>query len=397
MPATELPQTPPLVSIVTPAYNAVATLEAAIRSVLAQDYPSVEHVIVDGASSDGTLAVLERFADRVRWLSEPDKGQSDALNKGFALARGEIIGWLNADDVYYPGAVSRAVAHLVAHPEVTLVFSDFDFIDRRGQPIRRIAARDFAPEKLLFANIVPQATVFFRRCLLPDVGGISPDYNFVLDWEFVLRVARRHSIERIPGVAGGFRLMTGTKSVAQAAKFWPEFITVLEQSAFLKDWVPNSILAEARCRAQAYAGIEFLRAGLLEQGRRYINQALSEIDASDEAAIFEMLRGILSTTVYPWHAGGIESPQADACLEKVCQALPNTASGRHLMGLLCLYQGYRALKRLRPGRAVQHWRKAFRTWPRLWRDVGVFPARLRVTLHSRLDRHKSIGSVQSSL
>src|SRR5690348_7251696 len=99
----------PLVSIITPSLNQAAFIEAAIESVLAQDYPAIEHVVVDGGSTDGTLDLLKRYGQRVRWISEPDAGQSDAINKGVRMTSGPLLAWLNADDQYTPGAVSRAV------------------------------------------------------------------------------------------------------------------------------------------------------------------------------------------------------------------------------------------------------------------------------------------------
>lgn len=378
MPVTEwtrgLSRACPPVSIVTPAYNAECTIQAAIQSVFSQDYPHIEHLIVDGGSTDGTIAILERHSDRVKWLSEPDGGQSEALNKGFALARGEIIGWLNADDVYYPGAVRRAAAYLVAHPDTALVYSDFDFIDEGGRRVKRVVTRDFSLDKLLFANVVPQVTMFFRRRLLEDVGGVSTDYDFVMDWEFALRAARRHRIQRISGVGGGFRLMAGTKSVQQAPKFWPEVISMLERSAFLEELVAPERLGEARRRAHVYAGVEYMRAGAAHMARAQFETAFPEVDAAGVVTVSRMLPGILSTVVYPWHGGGLESPEADLCLENLCRALPDTEAGRHLTGLLRLYLGYRALKRFRPVLAVTQWRRVPRNWREFGKDLRHLPA-----------------------
>jgi glycosyltransferase involved in cell wall biosynthesis len=386
MPATERShqraQALPLVSIVTPAFNAAPTIERAIQSVLAQDYPHIEHWIVDGASTDATLSILECYLGRVTWLSEPDGGQSHALNKGFVLARGEIIGWLNADDVYYPGAVSRAVTYLLAHPEVAVIYSDFDFIDGHGQRINRIVARDFSPDKLLFANIVPQVTMFFSRRLLEDVGCVSTDYDFVMDWEFVLRAARRHRIQRIPGVGGGFRLVAGTKSVERSSQFWPEVISMLERSSFVQELVSPETLAEARRRAHLYAGVEFVRAGATQAAQAEFEAGLADLDAGDVASVSRMLPGILSTVVYPWHAGGLESPGADLCLENLCRTLPDTQTGHHLASLLRLYLGCRALKRFKPVLAIRHWRRVPRGWREFGRDLRYLPAAFLTSVRS---------------
>lgn len=126
----------PLVSIVTPSYNQARYLETTLRSVLDQNYPAIEYLVADGGSTDGSVEVLQRYTDRLAWwVSEPDRGQTDALNKGFARARGEILAWLNSDDTYEPGAIAAAVAYLTAHPEIGMVYADTHFIDENGRPL----------------------------------------------------------------------------------------------------------------------------------------------------------------------------------------------------------------------------------------------------------------------
>jgi len=125
---------PPLVSIVTPSYNQAQFIEATIQSVLSQDYPKIEYIIMDGGSKDGSVEIIHRYAGRLAWwVSERDRGQTDAINKGFAHANGEILAWLNSDDIYHPGAISEAVAHLTAHPETGMVYGDAALIDDQGR------------------------------------------------------------------------------------------------------------------------------------------------------------------------------------------------------------------------------------------------------------------------
>ena len=113
----------PLVSIVTPSFNQARFLEATLRSVLEQDYPNIEYLVVDGASTDGSVEIIRRYADRLTWwVSEKDNGQSEAINKGMRRARGEFIGWLNSDDIYLPGAVSAAVSAFLSHPQAGLIY-----------------------------------------------------------------------------------------------------------------------------------------------------------------------------------------------------------------------------------------------------------------------------------
>ncbi len=125
-----------LVSIITPSYNQAHYLEATIRSVLEQDYSEIEYIIVDGGSTDGSREIIERYSSRLAWwVSEKDRGQTDAINKGFGRAHGEILAWINSDDTYEPGAVAQAVEYLQANPQVGMVYGDARFIDGEGRPI----------------------------------------------------------------------------------------------------------------------------------------------------------------------------------------------------------------------------------------------------------------------
>ena len=131
-----------LVSIVTPSYNQSRFIEDTIRSVLSQDYPQIEYMIVDGGSTDGSVEIIKRYEDQLAWwVSERDQGQTDAINKGFARATGDILAWLNSDDTYEPGAVSAAVKYLQEHPEVGMVYGDCNYIDENGERDRQIQVR----------------------------------------------------------------------------------------------------------------------------------------------------------------------------------------------------------------------------------------------------------------
>src|SRR3989337_3125219 len=153
----------PLVSIVTPSYNQGSFLEETIRSVLGQDYPHLEYIIVDGGSSDGSGEIIQRYSDRLAWwISEPDQGQTDAINKGFSRAKGEIFAWLNSDDTYLPGAVSEAVSFLSSHPEVGMVYGDANLIDDSGKVIGKFPARQTDYRRLMRGFVhVPQQSTFF--------------------------------------------------------------------------------------------------------------------------------------------------------------------------------------------------------------------------------------------
>lgn len=207
----------PIVSIVTPSLNQAPFLAAAIESVLVQDYPAIEYLVVDGGSTDGTLDILRRHDGRVRWLSEPDPGQTAAVNKGFRLTRGEIIGWLNADDLYLPGAVQAAVSYLAEHPDIDLVYGDADHIDEGGGVIEPYPTEPFDLGRLREACFICQPAAFFRRRLLDRVGPLDESLYCGMDYEFWIRAGRQGRVGYLPVRLAQSRLHAGAKTVREYA------------------------------------------------------------------------------------------------------------------------------------------------------------------------------------
>jgi glycosyltransferase involved in cell wall biosynthesis len=181
----------PLVSIITPSYNQARFLEATLRSVLEQDYPRIEYLVVDGASTDGSVEIIRRYADRLSWwVSEKDSGQSEAINKGFQRARGEIVGWLNSDDIYLPGAVSAAVEAFRSNPTAGLVYGDALAIDADGRQFNIMHARQYTLPDLLAFKIICQPAAFMRRSVLQQVNYLNPDYHLLMDALLWMNMAR---------------------------------------------------------------------------------------------------------------------------------------------------------------------------------------------------------------
>lgn len=214
----------PLVSIVTPSLNQGQFIEETIRSVLDQDYPRIEHIVVDGGSADETLAVLERYP-HLTWVSEPDGGQADAVNKGFGMAKGEVFGWLNADDLYLPGAVSTAVEAL-RRTGSGFVHGGWMQIDEHSEAIReRIPPVPFDLDaQLNERNAVCQPGAFFTREAFVSVGGLDPSYRYAMDYELWLKLGERMPVTHVDAVLGAYRLHPASKTVAEKPGFWAETV-----------------------------------------------------------------------------------------------------------------------------------------------------------------------------
>jgi len=218
----------PLVSIITPSFNQARFLEATILSVLNQEYPKLEYILVDGGSTDGSLEIIQRYSDRFSWwVSEKDRGQTDAINKGFAHAHGEILAWINSDDTYEPGAVSAAVDFLRARPEVGMVYGDANLIDEGGRVIGRFPAAQTDYRRLKRGYVhIPQQSAFFRADLWRKVGPLDPSFYFAMDYDLWVRLARLAPLEYLPATWANFRLHTSGKTVASDDRCWPEMLKV---------------------------------------------------------------------------------------------------------------------------------------------------------------------------
>jgi glycosyltransferase involved in cell wall biosynthesis len=221
-------KTPPLVSIITPSYQQAAFLEATIRSVLEQDYPAIEYMVVDGGSTDGSLEIIRRYAGQLAWwVSEKDRGQTDAINKGFARANGQILAWINSDDTYQPGAIRQAVEYLQAHPETGLVYGDCNFINAEGHPIGRFPAAQTDYRRLRQGYVhIPQQAAFWRADLWRQVGPLDPTFYFAMDYDLWVRLAKISKLVYNPQTWANFRLHGSGKTIAADDRCWPEMLRV---------------------------------------------------------------------------------------------------------------------------------------------------------------------------
>lgn len=217
-PAVDSSFTLPSVAIITPSYNTGAHVRAAVRSVFEQDHPEIDYLVLDGGSTDGTVEVLRSFGPRLKWVSERDRGQADAINRGFRQTRGDVLGWLNSDDAYSPGAVRAAAEFLGAHPDVAMVYGDADFIDAAGNRIGPCAhvERRFSRRRLLnYSDFVVQPAAFFRRSAFEAVGGLDPSLNWAMDYDLWLKFADAgFRVAYLPRVLANYRWLGDSKSAA---------------------------------------------------------------------------------------------------------------------------------------------------------------------------------------
>ena len=217
-----------LISIVTPSYNQGHYIEETIQSVLAQDYPHIEYLIVDGGSTDNTVNIIKKYENKLAWwISEKDKGQTDAINKGFARAKGDILAWINSDDTYEPGAVAAAVKYLKELPRVGMVYGDCNFINDSGHVIGKFNAAQTSYRLLRqgYAHI-PQQSMFLRAELWRQVGPLDPSFYFAMDYDLWTRIAARTEIKYIPQTWANFRLHTYGKTIVADNRCWPEMMRV---------------------------------------------------------------------------------------------------------------------------------------------------------------------------
>ncbi len=261
----------PLVSIVTPSYNQAQYLEQTIGSVLAQSEVTsssfqLEYLVVDGNSTDGSQEVIRRYAGQLAWwVSEPDHGQAQAINKGFQHSHGTILGWLNSDDLYLPSAIQQAVRALQDNPNLGMVFSDALIIDAEGHPINLLSFGNWGLQELIRFRVICQPAVFFRRSAWESVGGLDESYHYMLDHLLWIKIARYNGIGHVPGLWAAARQHPQAKNVSQAARFGEEAQRIYEWT------LTQSDLAEyiAGATKEVRGGLYRLRARYLLEGGFY--------------------------------------------------------------------------------------------------------------------------------
>lgn len=255
-----------ILSITTPAFNQAAFLRDTIESVLAQDYPHIEYRVIDDGSTDQTAQVLAEYDGRILWETQQNRGQTATINKGWGLAQGDVLTWLNSDDTFLPGAVSIAMRFLERNPDVGIVFGRTLFTDERGTPLeptRDVGGFDYTEFVVGCENPIPQPSAFIRREVVEDIGPLNDKHYYFMDWDYWLRAGARHRIAYIPEILSTYRLHAESKTVSHGLKYAAD-LEGMYREFFASEHVPGDVRRHERlAMANMYftSGGYYLRSG----------------------------------------------------------------------------------------------------------------------------------------
>lgn len=243
----------PAITVITPSFNQARFIERTIRSVLDQDYPNLEYIVIDGGSRDGTVDILRKYEGRLTWVSEKDKGQTDAINKGIERSTGDIIAYLNSDDVYEKDAFARVAEYFSVHPDAMWLTGKCRIIDEQDREVRRpitayknFLLRHFSYSLLLVTNPVSQPATFWRREALREIGLFDEDQHLVMDYHYWLRMGRKYPLEVLDAYLAGFRVYAASKTSSS-------FPTTFKQEMVMARTYSNSRLLNGLHRLSYFA------------------------------------------------------------------------------------------------------------------------------------------------
>jgi glycosyltransferase involved in cell wall biosynthesis len=219
----------PSISVIIPSLNQDRYIERAIRSVIEQDYPNKECIVIDGGSKDATVAVLKIFGDAITWVSETDRGQSHAINKGIDMSRGEIIGWLNSDDTYVPGALAEIAEYFATHKDVSIAYGKGNFVDEADHVTGEYPTKEY--DYALFRDecFICQPSLFFRRDIYEEFGGLNEDCRYAMDFEYWLRIGRKRNMVFLDKLLANYRLHRSSITMKNRRQIYEEVIPLVQR------------------------------------------------------------------------------------------------------------------------------------------------------------------------
>ncbi|MCX6682255.1 MAG: glycosyltransferase family 2 protein [Methanoregula sp.] len=269
-------QAAPLVSIITPSFNKGPYIEETILSIRNQTYKNIEHIVIDGGSTDETISILKHYNKDLKWISEPDKGQSDAINKGWKLAKGDIIAYLNADDTYLPDAIETAVNFFEKNPDIYMLYGDGITTDEHGKNQRPFHSGEFSLKDLVFCqDNIFQPSVFLRKEIFDNVGYVDVKLHLAMDFDYWLRVALAYHVGYLPQPLSIAKIYRDAKSSALMHKYAIECEYILDK-LFANTHIPPEILQykdDAYNFVYVKGGLDYIHAKMIKDGIRYLWKA----------------------------------------------------------------------------------------------------------------------------
>lgn len=312
----------PRLAIVTPSYNTGRYIGAAIDSVLSQQGVEFDYLVMDGGSTDGTIEVLKGYGPRLRWVSERDQGQSDAINRGFESSQGEILGWLNSDDTYAPGALRAVAEYFGAHPDADVVYGNATYTDARGRHIADcVHVEPYSRHRLLrYSDFLVQPATFFRRRIFHRAGGLDPSLHWALDYDLWVRIAAAGGkFAYLPRLLAHYRWLGDNKSACGGWDRLDEIIAVFARHGY----GPPAYVQLEQCNLHARDALSALRCGRVAPAVRSIAKGAGTVLTSPR-----VVASLLSP--HTWHVMWVgqvlrarSAAQRPDAVEQRCSADPN--------------------------------------------------------------------------
>ena len=223
------------ISIITPSFNQGQFIEQTIQSVLSQNYPHLEYIVMDGGSTDNTLAILKKYEGKLKWFSGKDKGQSDAINKGLKMATGDVVTWLNSDDYYLPHTLKKVVEEFEKNKEIQWITGEYIIVDEKGEQIqsfvswyKKLLRKHPTFNMLSFANFIIQPSTFWKREIMQSVGYLKKEYHYCMDYDLWLRIMKKYKPTIISSPLSAFRIHGESKGKLQYGKQFKEEVEVVK-------------------------------------------------------------------------------------------------------------------------------------------------------------------------